>query len=189
MSSEGDLEFKDRREWRSWLELNHATVSSAWVIIYKKHSDMQGLRYEEAVEEAVCYGWIDGKMNRVDDHRFRLRFTPRRRNSVWSQSNKDRATRMIKAGLMTDAGMASVNAAKQSGAWSRAYTSRNLPETPADLVEALRLNAVAGGNFQAFPDSVKLTYIYWVESAKRPETRTRRISEVVRRAEANIKPE
>ena len=124
MSGEGDLEFKDRQELRRWLELNHATVSQAWVVIYKKHSDMQGLRYEEAVEEAVCYGWIDGKMNRVDDDRFRQRFTPRRTNSVWSQSNKDRATRMIDAGLMTEAGIAAVDEAEQNGAWSQAYTSR-----------------------------------------------------------------
>lgn len=188
MSGSGMLEFRDRAGWRRWLEENHSAEDEAWVIIFKKGSKEEGLRYGEAVDEAVCFGWIDGGMRSLDGERFRLRFSPRRRGSVWSLLNRERAERLIGAGLMAEAGLRAVEEAKGSGMWDAAYTSRVEPEVPEDLSEALKENAEAWRNFEAFSNSAKLMYVRWVEGAKREGTRARRISEVVRRAALNIKP-
>jgi uncharacterized protein YdeI (YjbR/CyaY-like superfamily) len=188
MSKSEGLDFGDRAGWRKWLEENHSVEDSAWVIIYKKGSKEKGLRYGEAVDEAVCFGWIDGGMRSLDGERFRLRFSPRRRGSVWSLLNRERAERLIEAGLMEEAGLRAVDKAKGNGMWDAAYTSRVEPEVPEDLSDALRENEEAWKNFEAFPNSAKLMYVRWVEDAKREETRARRISEVVRRAALNIRP-
>ncbi|MDH5199464.1 MAG: YdeI/OmpD-associated family protein [Candidatus Bathyarchaeota archaeon] len=180
--------FRDRVEWRRWLEENHSLEDGAWVIIHKKGSKREGLRYDEAVDEAVCFGWIDGGMRSLDGERFRLWFSPRRRGSVWSLLNRERVERLMEAGLMAEAGLRAVEDAKESGMWDTAYTSRVEPEVPEDLMEALREDQEAWRNFEGFSNSAKLMYVHWVESAKREETRTKRISEVVRRAVRNIKP-
>jgi uncharacterized protein YdeI (YjbR/CyaY-like superfamily) len=188
MSRSEELEFRDRAGWRRWLEENHSVEDGAWVIIQKKGSKEEGLRYEEAVDEAVCFGWIDGGMRSLGGERFRLWFSPRRRGSVWSLLNRGRAERLIEAGLMAEAGLRAVEDAKETGLWEAAYTSRVEPEVPDDLLEALMENGEAWRNFEGFSNSAKLIYVHWVESAKREETRARRISEVVRRAARNIKP-
>ena len=188
MSGSEGLEFRDGAVWRRWLEENHSAEDGTWVIIHKKGSKEEGLRYEEAVDEAVCFGWIDGGMRSLDDDRFRLWFSPRRRGSVWSLLNRERAERLIKAGLMTEAGLRAVEEAKESGMWDAAYTSRVEPEVPEDLMEALREDQKALRNFEGFSNSAKLMYVRWVESAKQEGTRARRISEVVRRAARNIRP-
>ena len=183
-----DLEFKDRAQWRGWLHENHSGETEAWAVIYKKGSELEGLRYLEAVEEALCYGWIDSKMQSVDGDRFRQRFSPRRRDSPWSKANRETAERLIEAGLMAEAGHKAIEEAKRNGRWDRAYTSKVAPEVPEDLMAALRGNPSAKKNFDAFSNSAKLMYVYWVESAKRDETRARRIAEVVDKAAQNIKP-
>ena len=188
MSVSEGLEFRDNVGWRRWLEENHSVEDGAWVIIHKKGSRREGLRYEEAVDEAVCFGWIDGGMRSLDGERFRLWFSPRRRGSVWSLLNRGRAERLMEAGLMAEAGLRAVEDAKESDMWDAAYTSRVEPEVPEDLMEALRENQEALRNFEGFSNSAKLIYVHWVESAKREGTRMRRISEVVRRAVRNIKP-
>lgn len=188
MSGSDGLEFRDRAGWRRWLEENHSAEEAAWVVIQKKGSERKGLRYDEAVDEAVCFGWIDGGMRRLDDDRFRLRFSPRRRGSVWSLLNRERVERLMEAGLMAEAGLRAVEEARESGMWEVAYTSRVEPEVPDDLLEALKEDQEALINFEAFSNSAKLMYVHWVESAKREGTRARRISEVVRRAAQNIKP-
>jgi uncharacterized protein YdeI (YjbR/CyaY-like superfamily) len=188
MSGSEGLGFGDRVDWRRWLEENHSQENGAWVIIYKKGSKEEGLRYREAIDEAVCFGWIDSRMNSIDGERFRLRFSPRRRGSVWSLLNRERAERLIEVGLMAEAGLRAVEEAKGSGMWDAAYTSRVEPEVPGDLSEALKENAEALENFEAFSNSAKLMYVRWVENAKREGTRARRISEVVRRAALNIRP-
>jgi len=183
-----DLEFGDRRGWRRWLEDNHTHEIEALVVIQKKRSNKKGLKYDEAVDEAVCFGWIDSKMQRIDADRFRQRFSPRKRNSIWSKINRERAEKMIELGLMTRAGFEAVEEAKRNGQWDSAYSSRVTPIIPEDLVKALKENNVSWENFDRFSNSVKLQYVHWVESAKRGETRARRIVEVVRRAGQNIKP-
>lgn len=188
MSGSEGLEFRDRAGWRRWLEENHSEEDAAWVVIQKKGSERKGLRYDEAVDEAVCFGWIDGGMRRMDGDRFRLWFSPRRRGSVWSLLNRERAERLMDAGLMEEAGLRAVEEARENGMWDAAYTSRVEPEVPEDLMEALREDGEAWRNFEGFSNSAKLIYVHWVESAKRKGTRARRISEVVRRAARNIKP-
>jgi len=188
MSGSEGLEFMDRAGWRRWLEENHSAEDGVWVIIQKKGSNREGLRYEETVDEAVCYGWIDGGMRNLDGERFRLWFSPRRKGSVWSLLNRERAVRLMEAGLMAEAGLRAVEDAKESGMWDAAYTSRVEPEVPEDLMEALMEDGEALRNFEGFSNSAKLMYVHWVESAKREGTRARRITEVVRRAARNIKP-
>jgi uncharacterized protein YdeI (YjbR/CyaY-like superfamily) len=188
MSGSEGLEFRDRVEWRRWLEENHSTEDGAWVIIQKKGSKREGLRHGEAVDEAVCFGWIDGGMRSLDWERFRLWFSPRRRGSIWSLLNRERAERLIEAGLMAEAGLRAVEDAKESGMWDAAYTSRVEPKVPEDLKEALKKDQEAWKNFEGFSNSAKLMYVHWVESAKQEGTRMKRISEVVRRAAENIKP-
>ena len=188
MTQPQDLNFKTSEEWRDWLKNNHSKASEAWVILYKKKSEKEGLKYVEAVEEAICYGWIDSKMNRVDEDTFRQRFSPRRKNSIWSKSNKDLATRLIAEGKMMKAGYEAIKEGKRSGKWQDAYSSKTLPAIPDDLQRALQASPIAQERFQAFPNSTKLIYIHWIQSAKRPETRAKRIKQVVERAAKNIKP-
>lgn len=107
------MHFGHRNEWRAWLEENHATAQELWLVIYKKHTGKVGVTYEEAVEEALCFGWIDGVMKRLDAEKYALRFSPRKKGSVWSESNKRRVTKLIKQGRMTEAGLVKVKEAKE----------------------------------------------------------------------------
>ena len=188
MTQPQDLNFETREEWRDWLQKNHLKANEAWVILYKKNSEKPGLRYLEALEEAICFGWIDSRMNRVDRDRFRQRFSPRRENSIWSKSNKELAIRLAREGKMTKAGYRAIEEGKRSGKWQGAYTSKSTPETPEELKKALQESPKAPSNFQAFPNSSKLIYIHWIQSAKKTETRAKRIKQVVERASNNIKP-
>jgi uncharacterized protein YdeI (YjbR/CyaY-like superfamily) len=188
MTESISLEFGNRKEWRIWLEENHSRENEAWVVIQKKRSTRKGLRYEEAVDEATCFGWIDSKMQSIDAERFRQRFSPRRRNSIWSRINRVRAEKLIDEGMMREAGFEAIEEAKRNGMWDSAYTSKEEPVTPRDLLEVLKKDRVGYENWENFSNSVKLMYVRWVESAKREETRARRIIEVVRRAAENIKP-
>lgn len=177
-----DQEFLDREEWRKWLEENHSSKKEIWVIIHKKKSGKEGLRYKEAVEEAICFGWIDSKMQSVDKIRFRQRFSPRKKNSIWSKNNKETAEKMIKVGKMKEAGLETVNEAKRNGKWNIAYSSKMPLIVPKDLAAALKEKESAGMKFNEFSNSTKLRYIYWVESARNNETRRKRIIEVVKKA-------
>ncbi len=180
--------FEDRIRWRNWLRRNHSSESEIWLLIFKKGTGGEGVAYEEAVEEAICFGWIDGKLRRIDDRCHAIRFTPRRAGSVWSESNRDRAERMIRNRRMTKAGLESVEVAKKNGRWAEAYAPSKVPEIPDDLAEALMANQRAAKNFEGFANSYKSAYLYWVLDAKRPETRARRIREVVARAALNKRP-
>src|SRR3989337_1232966 len=115
------LYFKNRREWRKWLERHHAKETEAWVLRYKKDSGKPSVTYEEALDEALCYGWIDGRMKGVDAEKSAVRFSPRKVRSRWSKVNKDKAERLISEGKMTAAGLAKIEEARQSGAWANAY--------------------------------------------------------------------
>ncbi len=182
MSKSIDREFRSRNEWRMWLEENHSSEREVWAIIYKKKSGKIGLRYQEAVEEAICFGWIDSKMQSVDDFRFRLRFSPRKRNSIWSKNNKELAETMIRLGKMKRAGFETVDEAKRNGKWGSAYSSKVPLKIPQDLLEALKENRLAWKNFDESSNSTKLRYIYWIESARKNETRRKRITDVVKKA-------
>ena len=188
MSSSIDLEFQDQKEWRNWLEKNHSSEKEVWIVIQKKKSVKKGLRYQEAVEEAICFGWIDSKMQSIDAERFRQRFSPRKKNSIWSKKNKETAEKMIQAKKMKTAGIEAINIARQNGKWDNAYSSKMVPTIPKDLENALKKNKFAWENFNSFSNSTKLQYIYWINNAKKDETRQKRIIKLVKKSLKKIKP-
>ena len=181
------LTFTTRQEWRKWLEDHHNSETEVWLIYFKKHTGKPTIPYDDAVEEALCFGWIDGLVKRLDQERYTQRYTPRKKKSIWSESNKARVKKMISEGKMTPAGLALVELAKKSGEWDKA-SSREMPTVPPDLKKALAGNPKAEENFNNFAPSYWKQYLWWVDSAKREETRQRRIREVVKRAEENRKP-
>jgi uncharacterized protein YdeI (YjbR/CyaY-like superfamily) len=178
--SPNHLDFIDRSAWRAWLRDHHATDSEAWLVIQKKRSKINGLSLDEAVEEALCYGWIDGKLQRLDDQRYLLRFSPRRPDSVWSIRNIRRVEELVRAGAMTEAGLAAVRAGKKSGQWQAALDRERTDEIPTDLEAALRRKKGALAAYRNLPDSKKKQYLYWLQSAKREQTKLKRIEEIVR---------
>lgn len=173
-----------RTEWRAWLAENHTRNEGVWLITYKKATGMPRIEYDEAVEEALCFGWIDSKPQKLDAERSMLWFAPRKPGSGWSKPNKERVERMIAAGLMTPAGLARVEAARSDGSWS-ALDGVEALETPPDLAQALAANPEAQRYWDAFPRSVKRGILEWIVNARRPETRTRRITETVSLAAEN----
>jgi len=178
------LDFVDRFAWRAWLEDNHAAHAEAWLFIRKKHSKVAGLFLEEAVEEAVCYGWIDGKLRGLDDQRYLLRFSPRKPNSVWAVSNIRRVEELSRKGMMTEAGLAAVHEAKKSGQWKAAIDREHTDVIPPELEAALRLTEGAIEAYRNLTDSQKKLYIYWLQSAKREKTKLKRIEEIVKKVSA-----
>lgn len=177
---------KDRAAWRRWLHRNHQKADGIWFIFYKKASGKPTVEYNDAVEEALCFGWIDGKVKTIDGERYRQLFTPRKPKSMWAQSNKDRVKRLIAAGLMTDAGMGAITVAKSNGAWS-AYDAVEKLVIPPDLKKALAAVPKAAKNFDAFAPSARRGILQWIQSAKRPETRAKRIAETARMAGKNLR--
>jgi uncharacterized protein YdeI (YjbR/CyaY-like superfamily) len=180
--------FRTRRGWRSWLEKNHGKKREVWLVYFKKHTGKASITHGEAVEEALCFGWIDSTVRKIDDERYMQKFTPRNKNSVWSRINRDAAVRLIEEGKMTAPGLEMVDAAKRSGMWKAAYTSKRRMRMPPDLKKALMKNKKAWDNFSSFANSYQNMYLGWVSSAKRKETRERRIKEVVKRSKKNQKP-
>jgi uncharacterized protein YdeI (YjbR/CyaY-like superfamily) len=177
---------KSRADWRKWLEENHTRAEGVWLVSYKKASGKQSFDYEESVEEALCFGWIDSKGNKLDDERTMLWFSSRKAGSKWAKPNKERVAKLMKAGLMAPAGLAKVEAAKKDGTWN-ALDGVEALEIPPDLAKALSKNKPAKGYFEAFPRSVKRAILEWILNAKKPETRAKRIEETVTLAEKNIR--
>jgi uncharacterized protein YdeI (YjbR/CyaY-like superfamily) len=187
MNKENALYFKNRREWRRWLENNHDSAQEIWLLHYKKHSSQTFVSLAESVEEAICFGWIDGMLKSIDEESYMLRYSPRKADSVWSKINKDRAEKLIASGRMTSAGLARIEEAKKNGYWDAAYTNRTRDEVPSDLKEALMADPKALSNFEGFANSYRNMYVGWVIGAKTWETRRKRIAEVVRRSALNKK--
>lgn len=180
------IEAKDRAAWRRWLERNHATSDGVWLVIAKKASGLASVTQVEAVEEALCFGWIDAKANRLDDRRWKQWMGRRKPGSGWSAVNKRRVERLIAEGRMAPAGLAAIEAAKADGSWSKLDASHALT-VPADLARALRAFPNAGARFDAFPPSSRRAILEWIDAAKRPETRARRIEETARLAEDGVR--
>ncbi len=177
---------KTRSEWRRWLEQHHATSTGVWLVSYKKATGKPRLEYAEAVEEALCFGWVDSKAATLDEERSMLTFTPRNPKSAWSRPNKERVARLGKEGRMAKAGLDAVATAKSNGSWT-ALDSVEALKVPPDLAKALAGNKKAKRYFDVFPPSSKRIILWWIESAKREETRARRISETVRLAAENVR--
>ncbi len=176
-----------RQEWRQWLKENHSTCIGIWLIYYKVKSGKASVKYSEAVKEALCFGWIDSKVKSLDTERYMQIFTPRKPKSVWSKLNKQYIEELTEQGLMTEAGLIKIEAAKLDGSW----TSLDAIEAliiPDDLQLALQANEIAFENFQAFSNTSKKNILLWVTSARRLETRLNRIQQIVNSAAQNKNP-
>ena len=173
---------KNRDAWRAWLKRNHQKVAEIWLIYYKKHTRQPSIAYVHAVEEALCFGWIDGIVKRIDDERYAQRFTPRRANSKWSELNRHRARRLIAEGRMTSAGEAVLPVDLMAGAEERLGTrsrSNWADVVPGDLLAALLENRTALAYFERLAPSYRRQYVGWIASAKREETRRKRVREAI----------
>lgn len=175
-----------RNDWRIWLEKNHANRKEVWLVYYKKHTGKPGITYDDGVEEALCFGWIDSIIRRLDDEKFARKFTPRRDRSNWSELNRKRARKMIRQGKMTETGLARFKEI-DSKRFKTKPSKRKLV-VPPDVKNALESNKKAWKNFSEFAPSYKRQYIGWITDAKRKETREKRIRQTVRWAAQNKKP-
>jgi uncharacterized protein YdeI (YjbR/CyaY-like superfamily) len=171
----------DRAKWRRWLERNHEQKEAVWLVLVKKGAKRKGVTYVEAVEEALCFGWIDSNPNRLDDERFKIHMSPRKPNSVWARSNKERVRGLIEQGLMTPAGMKKIEAAKSNGSWDIIEEVDAL-QVPKELEKVFQSHPPAKENFESFIPSYRKQAIYWVLSAKRSETKAKRAEEIARAA-------
>ncbi len=172
--------------WRQWLLDNHATEKNIWLILYRKGSGVPSLSYNEAVDVALCFGWIDSTPNKRDEQSFYQFFSRRNPKSKWSRVNKEKIERLSAAGLMHPAGIAAVELARENGAWTALDEVENLT-IPADLEAALDANPQAKSFFEAFPRSVKRGILEWISNAKQVETRRKRVEETVTLAAQNIR--
>lgn len=176
----------NRQDWRDWLETHHQSEKSVWLIIYKKESDVESVYYPEAVDEALCFGWIDSKPNKRDEYSYYQFFSKRNPKSNWSKVNKAKVERLLAEGLMTAAGLEMIEIAKQNGTWTALDEVEKL-SVPDDLQWAFQQNQVAFAFWEKFPPSSKRGILEWIQNAKRPETRQKRIEETVAKAEQNIR--
>lgn len=177
---------KDKEAWRKWLGKNNAKKKSVWLIYYKPKSGKTRVSYNDAVDEAICFGWIDSKPNKLDEYRSIQFFAPRNPKSNWSKVNKERGNRLIKEGRMTATGLAIIEAAKKNGAWDALNEVEEMI-IPDDLLKALHNRKKAYEYFMAFPKSSKKNILEWIHNAKQEETRNNRIAETVKLAEENIR--
>ena len=166
-------------QWRRWLSRHHATEAGIWLVFYRKEAGKPTIEYDAAVEEAICFGWIDGILKKIDDARYARKFTPRRDDSGWSALNKKRAEKMIGEGKMTEVGMAKIKAAKKSGRWDKDPRPAISFEVPPELAKALTANKKAKENFEKLAPSHRRHYIAWIAVAKKAETKKRRIAESI----------
>jgi uncharacterized protein YdeI (YjbR/CyaY-like superfamily) len=180
------VQVESRTEWREWLARNHERAEGVWLVRFKKHKGDKYVSDEDAIDEALCFGWIDSLPRKLDEDRTMLWFAPRKAGSNWSKRNKERVAILIESGRMTPAGLAKIDAAKQDGTWTALDTVEAL-EIPADLAAEFNRYGAARQNFDAFPRSVKRGILEWILNAKRPETRAKRIAETARLAEQNIR--
>lgn len=180
------LYFKNAHEWREWLHDNHHSSKGVHLLFYRVDSGKESMRWEDAVQVAICYGWIDSTVRRIDEERRKQMFTPRKDKSVWSKLNKTYIERLIAENLMHESGLRKIETAKQNGSWESLDAVENL-ELPPDLEAAFSQNKTALDNYNSFSKTYRKSYLYWLNQAKREETRTNRITEIVRLCEQNIK--
>ena len=177
----------DRAAWRAWLAAHQATTGGVWLVVGRPGSNKPGLDYEAAVEEALCFGWIDSVTGRVDADRSKQYFAPRKPRGTWSASNKARVKRLIAAGRMAPPGLAAIDRAKANGAWELLDSVERM-EIPDDLAAALAAHPPAAETFASWSPSARKGLLGWVVLAIRPETRTARIAEIATAAQRNERP-
>lgn len=183
-----ELVVPDRGAWRAWLTENAATAPGVWLVLHKKGGAVTAVTYVDAVEEALCFGWIDGQARSRDAHSSFQRMTPRRSRSAWSAINVERAERLEREGVMTDAGRAQVAAAQADGRWERAYAGPATIEVPADLTDALAASPKAQAWFDVLTSGNRFAILYRIHGAKRPETRARWIATFVEQLSQGVTP-
>jgi len=177
---------RDRAAWRRWLERNHERTTGVWLELHKKGSRSASVTYEEAVLEALCFGWIDSKPNKLDEERYKLWMAPRKPRSVWSAINKRRVEELTAAGSMAPSGLTAVETAKANGSW-KALEASDALLVSEDLSAALAAVPDARSNFDGFPPGVRKQILVWINSATRPGTRAKRVEETARLAGENIR--
>ncbi|MEO1399947.1 MAG: YdeI/OmpD-associated family protein [Cyanobacteria bacterium J06635_1] len=180
------VEITSRQQWRDWLMVSHTRTESIWLVTYKKAAGDRYLSYDDIVEEALCFGWVDSLPRALDAERTMLLLSPRKPKSAWSKLNKERVAKMLAAGLMHPAGMERIEQAKQDGVWGFLDDVEALI-VPDDLQAALDSYPHAAENFEGFPRSTKRGILEWIKMAKRAATRAKRIAETARLAEENIR--
>ena len=178
--------FKNAKEWREWLHENHHSSKGVHLIFYRVNSEFESMRWEDAVQVAICYGWIDSTVRKIDDERRKQMFTPRKDKSVWSKLNKSYIEKLLKENLIHESGLRKIETAKQNGSWESLDGVENL-EIPQDLELAFKTNKKAFENYNNFSRSYRKSYLYWLNQAKREETRNIRITEIIKLCEQNVK--
>ena len=174
-------------EFRKWLIQNHHSKKEIWLIQYKKATKKPSINYVEAVEEAICFGWIDGLLRSIDGEKYALRYSPRKSKSIWAENNKRRVEKLIREGRMTTAGLEKIAQAKAGGEWEAGTAREDVNVIPPDLERELRKHKAAWASFEKWPASRKKMHFYWLTSAKRVETRQKRIQAIIEMAMANEK--
>jgi len=178
---------KDKEEWRQWLEKNHETKNAVWLVSFKKSSPNHNLSWGEAVDVALCYGWIDSVKKTIDNERYQQYYSKRKPTSTWSRVNKVKVAQFEKEGLMTSAAMKTIEVAKKNGMWTMLDSVEDLI-IPDDLEDSLQKHPTSKDYFLSLSKSMKKQLLYWVVSAKRPETRSKRIEEIASNASKGQKP-
>lgn len=177
---------ESRSAWRTWLDQNHQTEKSVWLIIYRKQSNIPTVYYPEAVDEALCFGWIDSTPKKRDENSYYQFFAIRNPKSGWSRVNKEKIAKLLEAGLMHPSGLEAISVAQKNGAWSALDEVENLV-LPPDLLASMEANPLASENWSKFSRSSKRGILEWISQAKKEETRKKRIEETVRLATENVK--
>lgn len=180
------LHFATTAEWHDWLADNHARAEGVWLVSYKARTGKPAIAYEEAVCEALCYGWIDSTYRSLDDERGMLWWSPRRKGSLWAASNKARVARLEAEGRMTDAGRQAIAQARADGSWDLLEPVEALV-VPDDLAAAFAARPGAGERWEALAPTARRAYLLWVYTARRAETRARRVSETAERVAAGLR--
>ena len=180
------VEIDSRAALRRWLSAHHGRRDSVWLVIWKKASGDRHVPYDDIVEEAICFGWIDSLPRKLDDQRSLLLLSPRKKGSAWSKVNKERVERLAQAGLIEPPGLAAIEAARNDGSWTRIDLAGDLV-VPEDLRRAFEAYPGAGDKFDAFPPSTRRAILEWITQARTAETRDRRVQEAARQAQQNIR--
>ena len=174
-----ELLLPDSEAWRAWLDSHHADKPGVWLVLHKKGGQTTALTYAQALDEALCFGWIDGQIGRRDDESYRQRFTPRQQGSAWSARNVEHVARLTEAGRMQPAGIAAVHAAKATGRWQAAYRGQPDMQIPPDLARVLAAHPAAAATFNQLDAANRYALVYRLNAVKRPATRERKLAEYV----------
>ncbi|MDQ1726981.1 MAG: hypothetical protein QOK14_1026 [Frankiaceae bacterium] len=174
-----ELLVPDVAAWRAWLDEHHADQQGVWLVLHKKGGRTTSLTYAQALDEALCFGWIDGQIGRRDEESYRQRFTPRRPTSPWSARNVEHIARLSQAGRMQPAGIAAVESAKSDGRWDTAYAGQAKAEISSDLSQALTANPAAAATFQQLSSANRYAIIYRLNAVKLPQTRSRKLAQYI----------